>query len=358
MGTTLLIQALVGLLSFVITYVMLSQVIKIANERQIFDQPNERKIHKNQISNLGGVGIFFGITASFLFLKAIGILDFKASYLLAMFLMFLLGLRDDLVPLSPKSKLSFQVITIALMAIEFPFIGALEIGVGYEIAFLLGMLIFSAAYVNAFNLIDGIDGLSGGIGTLILFSFLAVFSLVGAYEMVLVSSLTIGALLGFLNYNLSSTPEKKIFMGDSGTLFIGMMITIFSLEYFSMYTQFVAEGIQHPLLLLACIIGYPVVDLARVSIIRITNGKSPFQADRNHIHHRLLGLGYSHQTSSAILWILSSVVILLGAYFQNHLLVEIILIIGGTLSLLIAIMIYFRIQKNHKRMEQLESISK
>ena len=235
-------------------------------------------------------------------------------------LMFL-GIKDDLMGLAPKKKFMIQILA-ALMVIVltdvriascYGLLGLEELP--YFASVVFSVFVF-LALINAFNLIDGIDGLAGTIGIIVTATFGSFYLLNERYLMVIISFALIGALLGFLRFNLST--GRKIFMGDSGSMFIGFILAYQAISFLEFnatvvtpYTIAVA-----PIMAMA-ILSLPILDTVRVFIVRIAQKKSPFSADRNHIHHRLLALGLSHKKATLTLGIINILVIALAFLIKD-----------------------------------------
>jgi UDP-GlcNAc:undecaprenyl-phosphate GlcNAc-1-phosphate transferase len=216
-------------------------------------------------------------------------------------------LRDDIAPLAPLKKISGQIIA-SLIVIAFCDIrlqgmhglfGIHSLSLPFSILFTLIAMLF---IINAFNLIDGIDGLSSGLGIIASFVFGIVFYVYHDFLMAVLSLALCGALAGFLPYNFN---KAKIFMGDTGTMTTGFILSIFSIHFLeiarypaghSIFSYFYA-----PVVVLAVLI-VPITDMMRVFVIRISKFRSPFSPDRNHIHHRLLSLGFTDAQSALILF--------------------------------------------------------
>ncbi len=243
------------------------------------------------------------------------------SLLGATIILLFLGIKDDLLVLSPKKKLIGQIISSAIIIFLTDvritsFDGLFGIGeLPYLISVLFSLFVFILV-INAFNLIDGIDGLAGAIALIASVSF-GIFALLnGNVLMTLVSFILVGALIGFLRYNLSNT--RKLFLGDSGSMFTGFLLAyqgISFLEYNS--SANVGFGLSNAPILLLVILSYPLLDTLRVFVIRVRNNRSPFSADRNHIHHRLLNLGLRHKHVSMIICTANTLLIGLVLLIQN-----------------------------------------
>ncbi len=268
-------------------------VIKLAISLKIVDHPNERKMHSSVIPRIGGVGIFLGFILTVILFKLIsGSLRFYFPILCGATLIFLLGLLDDVFQIKARYKL------IGLIAIgAFTAIG--HYGLGYSVQFLsipTGGFIYIGVFgipltilwilglTNAMNLIDGLDGLAAGITAIVCITMFINSLIVREFSAAFLYIALAGACLGFLKFNFS---PAKIFMGDCGSLFLGYMFAVISLIGVLKTTTAISLAI--PLLAL----GLPVYDTITSITRRIKAGKPIFYPDRNHLHHRLIGYGFS-----------------------------------------------------------------
>jgi UDP-N-acetylmuramyl pentapeptide phosphotransferase/UDP-N-acetylglucosamine-1-phosphate transferase len=251
-------------------------------------------------------------------------------------ILFAMGLKDDLSGVNSSTKFLIQFIVCAILVV----LGDIRLtsmygvfGI-YDLSYFLSVglsILIILMVVNAFNLIDGIDGLAATTGIIANGAFAALFIYIRQYELAAVSLAMVGAIIGFLKFNI--TPAK-IFMGDTGSLLIGLISAVMAIKF--MQTNNVVNGVSEiysvPALTFAILIG-PIFDTARVFIIRIASGVSPFIADRNHIHHRMLKLGFNHLQTTIILASFNmasiAMVFLLKNYGNTAL---IILIIGGSIA--------------------------
>jgi UDP-N-acetylmuramyl pentapeptide phosphotransferase/UDP-N-acetylglucosamine-1-phosphate transferase len=285
------------LTSFTIAYLGVPPVIRVSSIRGVFDIPDERKIHKNSIPSLGGVAMFAAIFFSILFWTYDINFDYLRWIVLPLFIVFLQGLKDDIVPIHAVKKLVGQLVATGILV----FWGGVRIeslygllGI-YELPLVVSLgltFVAVAGIINSFNLIDGVDGLAGTIGTITTITFGTLFFLSEKYALSIISFTLTGALLGFLVYNFS---PAKIFMGDGGALVIGMVLGILCVRLLG-NDVFLNKVIPlaSPSLALAILI-VPLTDTLRVFTLRIMQGKSPFHPDRNHLHHVLLKLGFNHR---------------------------------------------------------------
>ena len=310
---------IISLLSFFIAYTAIPVVIKIAKAKKLFDIPCERKIHKDPIASLGGIGIFIGLIFSICifipFTQAPWIQYFIASSLI----IFFLGLKDDLILISPMKKFGGQLLATFLIANQnyfkltsaYGFLGITQLHPLVSIVFTFLTIIL---IINAFNLIDGVDGLAGVIGLISTLFFGVVFLMEKDIPFASLAFSMSAALVAFLFYNI--TPAK-IFMGDTGSLLLGLVNAVLAIHFINLETtgntffQFRAA----PAMAFA-VIFIPLIDTIRVSLIRLYHGKSPFSPDQNHLHHILLKRGYSHIKITLILGTCSLLLILFAIIAQ------------------------------------------
>lgn len=306
-------------LSFIISIFAIPAVIRVADEKGLFDVPDSRKLHTKAIASLGGVGIFIGFFLSTLLKISIYDNPEFQYFLAAALLTFFLGIKDDILILSASKKflgqLAAAAIVIHMGGIHIDsmhgFLGITKLApyVSYPLTYITIIVI-----VNAFNLIDGVDGLAGSLGILTTAVFGTYFMMAGpafAAYAGLAFSLT-GALCAFLIFNYH---PAKIFMGDSGSLLLGLVNAILVIKFITVadavngsfpVTSSVAVGFS--------ILLIPLLDTLRVFSVRIVSGRSPFSADRNHIHHLLLDRGLNHSQVTHVCLLMNASFILL-AYF-------------------------------------------
>jgi len=288
---------LTGSVSFIVTFLAIPIVLQIAEEKKLFDVPDERKIHKVPVPSLGGVGIFGGfLLASLLSISAYQNPEFQYLFAAAI-VIFFIGLKDDLIVLSATKKFIGQVIAasilIHLAGIRITsmhgLFGFTEVSEGFSIALSYLTII---VVMNSFNLIDGVDGLAGTLGLLTMLLFGGYFFAVGMSAYSLLAFAMGGSLLAFLIFNHH---PAKIFMGDSGSLMIGLVNAILVIKFITVAdSQSVIFPIQSAVAVGFSILMIPLLDTLRVFSIRIFKGNSPFTPDRNHVHHLLLDRGFKH----------------------------------------------------------------
>ncbi|MES2417983.1 MAG: MraY family glycosyltransferase [Bacteroidota bacterium] len=289
--------AIIGL-AFLLSVAGIPSIIHIALKYRLFDSSDShRKSHRVQISRLGGVAIFCSFTITIL-LFATTVNYQQANFLItSCIILFGLGLKDDLYGVNPSTKFLLQMVVAVILVVLGDFRLSSLYGVFYvwEVNVFWGGL-FSIVLIifvnNAFNLIDGIDGLAGTLGVIATLSFGVFFAIADALPYAFIAFAMAGAIGGFLVYNY--TPAK-IFMGDTGALLIGLVCIILAIKFIELNNM---GEIKNPYFYSApsiavAVLLVPVFDSLRVFFIRILHRKSPFNGDRNHVHHRLQQLGFN-----------------------------------------------------------------
>lgn len=306
--------------SFIISVVAIPTIIKISYLKHLYDVPDDRKVHGRIIPTLGGLAIFAGFTISLSLFAPSGTEFFEYQYLYAaLLLIFFIGLQDDILIISPLKKLLGQIIAavfiVHLGGVQltslYGLFGIENIGHSYgQILTVFTLLVI----MNGFNLIDGINWLSGGVGIIVSSAFGVFFLVNGFLEYAVISSALVGAILGFLWFN--KTPAK-IFMGDTGSLILGVINGVLCIHFIEVNNQATVLSFNSIPIVAFGIMIVPLFDTLRVFIWRMLKGKSPLNPDRNHIHHRLLELGFSHMKSSVIIMSVNLLFIGLIALIHN-----------------------------------------
>jgi UDP-N-acetylmuramyl pentapeptide phosphotransferase/UDP-N-acetylglucosamine-1-phosphate transferase len=297
-----------------ITGVMTFPAIKsVAEAKNLMDTPEERSVHHVRVPNLGGVGIYLSIVVAITMIG--GVLDTKSLFLIlgGITILFFLGLKDDILVLSPKKKFVGQLLAASLLIIFtdtriLGFHGLFGITIMPYIISVLFTLFVYVLVINAFNLIDGIDGLAGSLAFMAVAVFAWLFTFYENVSMVVLGGAVCGAIVPFLFLNFSR--HKKMFLGDTGSMILGFILAVMAVRFINAseggYSYFSNSS---PILVLA-ILFFPLLDTLRIFIIRIfIHKKSPFIADKNHIHHRFLEMGFSHKSTTAIIVILNMLLI-------------------------------------------------
>tara|TARA_R110002049_G_scaffold261136_1_gene437235 strand:+ start:866 stop:1897 length:1032 start_codon:yes stop_codon:yes gene_type:complete len=290
------------------------------------DEPVDRSMHTAKTPTLGGVGMFITFTLTlitagmFLNLTQADLLKLLSLLAATITLMFL-GIKDDLLGLAPKKKFIIQALAATLVIVLtdvriascYGLLGLEELP--YLVSVIFSIFVFLAV-INAYNLIDGIDGLAGTIAIIVSASFGAFYLLNERYLMVAVSFALIGALIGFLRFNLSD--RRRIFMGDCGSMFVGFLLAYQAISFLEFNAKEVTPyTIRVAPIMAMAILSFPILDTVRVFIIRIAQKRSPFSADSNHIHHGMLNMGHSHKKATLILAIINILVIALAFLIKD-----------------------------------------
>lgn len=342
----LLYYVLIVLSAISITLLSIPSVIFIAHERKLYDNLGHlRKLHQPGISRLGGVAIFVSFTITVLFW---GLTDpsLPINYLLtACIMLFAIGIKDDLAGVNHRTKLSIQFMASLMLSIP----GNVRFGNLYGLFGIYELSYFPSLFLsilllmfitNAFNLIDGIDGLAATTGIIVNSTFSVLLISMHQYPLAAVSLSLVGAILGFIKFNL--TPAK-IFMGDTGSLLIGLISAVIALKLLALAHISTEQLSWMPAALgitTAILIG-PISDTLRIFIVRLSQRKSPFLGDRNHIHHRLLKLGLSHLQTTLVLAALNGVIIAFAFLLADYGNGFIILSVGFLLMLFNWALTYF-----------------
>lgn len=354
---------LVFLTSFIVVLYATPALIKVAILKRLIDSPSEeRKIHKRSVPTIGGIIIYAGTLFSFslwynidnlVYSEAIfqSVKEFQLIVACSLILFFV-GVKDDIIGTAPVKKL-FAHIVVALILV---LMGDLRItglhgifgvdDIPYWGSVFLSIFTY-VVVVNAFNLIDGVDGLAAGIGFLASCVFGLWFIFANYYPYAALAFALAGALGGFLIFNFS---PAKIFMGDSGSLIIGMFISVIAFKLIEFPVQNLSGILvfcNKPVITISAL-SYPLLDTLRVFIIRAIKGQSPFAADRNHIHHMLLDCGYSHSKTVIIIYLftlLNVCITFISVYFY----MATLSLLTTVVCSLIFLFIVLRIRNTKKR---------
>ncbi|HKB44102.1 MAG TPA: MraY family glycosyltransferase [Chitinophagaceae bacterium] len=283
--------------SFIITFLAIPVILQIAEQKNLYDIPDERKVHTRPVASLGGVGIFGGFLLACL-LSIQGYINPEFQYFFAAALViFFLGLKDDLMVLSATKKFIGQVIAASILI----HLGGIRLdsmhglfgfdqvpeGFGLALSYLTIIVV-----INSFNLIDGVDGLAASLGILAMLIFGTYFFAIAQQAYALLAFSMAGSLVAFMIFNHH---PAKIFMGDSGSLMIGLVNAILVIKFINVANApLVPVPVPSAVAIGFAVLIVPLLDTLRVFSIRIINGRSPFTPDRNHVHHLLLQRGLSH----------------------------------------------------------------
>jgi len=310
---------LTGSVAFIITFLAIPIVLQIAEEKKLLDLPDQRKIHKVPIPSLGGVGMFGGFLLASLLSISTNLNPEFQYFFAAAVVIFFIGLKDDLVVLSATKKFIGQIIAASIIihlgGIKITsmhgLLGFTEVSEGFSIAISYLTII---VVINSYNLIDGVDGLAGTLGLFTMLIFGSYFFAVDMPAYSLLAFSMAGSLLAFLIFNQH---PAKIFMGDSGSLMIGLVNSILVIKFITVAdSPAVILPVESAVAIGFSILMVPLFDTLRVFGIRIFKGKSPFTPDRNHLHHLLLDRGFRHQSVTAFCVALNVLFVAFAYFFR------------------------------------------
>ena len=301
--------------AFFIALFAVPSIIYIAHLKNILDAPNQRTVHESLIPRLGGLAVFAGLMSA---LMIFGRMDQGVQHLLAgCIILFFIGLKDDLVSVSPFKKFFVQLLATGIVMFMADIritsfqgiLGIQELPIGISYAFTFFVIV---GITNAINLIDGLDGLAGTIILITATTFGIYFLVYGGTAFgnyATVAFCLCGGVLGFLRFNLH---KATIFMGDTGSLVCGFIISVLAIQFIEMRpipgsTPAIALGILF----------VPLFDTLRVSLIRVSKGISPFSPDKNHVHHRIMAMGFK-QFSTVMILALIDVLVIVFVVFCAH----------------------------------------
>jgi len=341
-----MIVALAILISFFIVLFTTPSFIRVAEVKNLFDEPNEgRKLHRQRTPSMGGIMIFAGTLFSFLICfpsEDIGYIKFLIPSILVMFF---IGIKDDIIGTAAVKKLighllvAFIMVLMAEIRITSLY-GIFEIREIPDWASISLSIFTYVVIINAFNLIDGVDGLAGGVGCIAAVAFGIWFLFAGSTVDAIIAFSLAGSLLGFLRYNFY---PANIFMGDSGSLTVGLILCVLAIrmiEFDPMEVPSEMRDISKPIFAMT-VLSYPLLDTLRIFLVRMARGTSPFTADKNHIHHRILRFGLNHAQTVIIIYLFNALLILyavmftdISANFKFLLLAAIVLVVIGGLFII------------------------
>ena len=351
-GTYHLLQFIFYFLGvFMLSYFLIPKIRSKALKLNLKDTPDIRSSHVIPVPTFGGVVFYISYILVLFFAQSLDSNHVSITLIASISILFFTGLLDDFKNLSPKIKFLCQIIGVALLMFQpdfrilslHGFMGIYEIplyvSVGGSMFFLLGL-------INAFNLIDGIDGLTGITGVIVASFYSYLLYNLGYFFYLSLSLATIATLLAFLRFNFSNT--RKIFMGDTGSLVIGLVLGVLTLKLLSVddtaYGSLSFYRAQLPLFLTG-VLFVPLLDTMRVMFLRLTKGVSMFKPDRNHLHHIIVDFGLSHRKASFFIGFVNFIVALIMFFvIQKFNSFQSLFILG--LLFLIAIMILFIMNKN------------
>lgn len=313
--------------AFVVTLITIPPIINLTTKYRLYDVPDARKEHAVPIPTMGGIAIIAGMMTAMLLWFPFSNQVAQLSFFFSIVVLFALGIMDDLKDLSAKYKFIVQIGLAAIMALSGIRITSFAGLFGIQELPLMAQYTFTMLAIvgitNAFNLIDGIDGLAGGLGFMSLTTLGIFLTMTGDINTALIAFALAGGLFAFLYFNFN---PAKIFMGDTGSLVLGFVVAVLSIRLMQV-NVFAANPIvpNMPVFVLGIVL-IPLFDTVRVFAIRTWKGKSPFHADKTHIHHLLTNAGFSHGFAAKLICFLHGFV-LIEVYWLRALQPELILVI-------------------------------
>ncbi|HXD93097.1 MAG TPA: MraY family glycosyltransferase [Bacteroidia bacterium] len=362
-----LVLALVFVTAFIVVLYATPALIKVAILKRLFDEPGNRKIHTRVVPTIGGIIIFAATLFSYSlwfeldFTKIRNMFELSQVYqyirefkliVATMLMLFFVGIKDDIIGTAPIKKLIAHVLAGLILVLVgniriTGLHGIFEVNeIPYWASVFLSLFTYTVV-VNAFNLIDGVDGLAGGVGFIACMAFGTWF--VCANDIILASLAFAlgGSLLGFLVFNFS---PAKIFMGDSGSLTIGLIVCVLSIkliEYPVDKLNGILPYLSKPVFVIAVLI-YPLADTLRVFTMRAIAGVSPFSADRNHLHHRFIDIGFSHRKTVLYVYFFNilTIGISIACYMLNPSVAMIAVVLFAAICMTVLQLVYRLKRKN------------
>ncbi|WP_251623409.1 glycosyltransferase family 4 protein [Odoribacter lunatus] len=368
-----LLPIITFLLAFWATSWIHPKMIKLAFRSDIMDKPNCRKLQKKPVPVLGGLAVFFGLSGGLVCVSLCGNCSYIVLAYVFMALMLYIGTFDDIMQLSSYMRLFIEIACIGVFVLIAGgidnFYGLWHIGrIPYWLEFVI-TIFASVGIINAINLIDGVDGLSSGYCVMASIVFGVFFFLSGDWEMLILAAASIGALVPFFFHNVFGK-SSKMFIGDGGTLVMGIIMAVFVIRILNEHQAVVmfADAGMGLIPFTLAVLSIPVFDTLRVMIARMLKGNSPFHPDKTHLHHLFINEGFSHIGTTFCIISLNTVVILVWwLLYHWGVSVDLQLYVVVLLGLLFTVGLYFgtkilsrsnRMKKFIRRLALLSHISR
>ncbi|WP_276501048.1 glycosyltransferase family 4 protein [Terrimonas pollutisoli] len=323
--------------AFVITLLTIPPIIHLINRYKLYDHPNDRKEHLEPVPTMGGIAIVAGMVTALLLWFPFKHDIRQICFFFSIVTLFGLGIMDDLKDLSAKYKFIIQIALATLIAVSGIRInsfgglfGIYELPLSAQYTFTILAIV---GITNAFNLIDGIDGLAGGLSFMSLVTLGLFLTISGDTSTALIAFALAGGILGFLYFNFN---PARIFMGDTGSLVIGFVIAVLCIQLMRINILLPQPVLSHAPMFVLGLVLIPVFDTIRVFASRIWKGKSPFVADKTHIHHLLTNQGFSHVFAIRVIYFVHAVV-LIEAYLLQSLRPEWTLLLAFTFMIAVTL---------------------
>ena len=315
------------LMAVLLGQIIIPRILVISLRKRLFDQPDSRKVHHRPISRLGGVTFFPVIL---IVMCTIGLLQFyemenitssviseSLCLVAGLMLLYMIGVCDDLIGVRYRRKFEVQILAAAFL----PFAGLSIQNLGglfgwYEISPLVGVpltMLLTVFLINAINLIDGIDGLASGLCMVAITLFGVSFAWHGSWMYALLSFASVGVLVPFFFYNVFGNANRghKIFMGDTGSLTLGFILSVMVVKYVSVMVQESSRLDGAPVVMAFSVLLVPSLDVCRVVLNRFRRRVHPFKPDKSHIHHKFLNMGFTPRRSMILIQLMAVAFIVL-----------------------------------------------
>jgi UDP-GlcNAc:undecaprenyl-phosphate/decaprenyl-phosphate GlcNAc-1-phosphate transferase len=305
-------------MAFVLTLIFIPPVIFMVNRFKLFDRPNARQEHSVPTPTFGGISIFAGMMVALLFWFKFNNHPSTITFFLSMLLLFGVGIMDDLKDLAARYKLVVEAGLASLLAVAgiriTSFGGLFGITELHIVAQYIITVVTIVGISNAFNLIDGIDGLAGGLGFMSLVTLGIFLTISKDLNHAMIAFALAGALLGFLYFNFN---PAKIFMGDTGSLVLGFVIAVLCVQLMKINSIHPVPVVPNIYVFTLGIVMIPVFDTLRVFGTRIWKGRSPFSADKTHIHHLITNKGFTHAFAARTICIFHGFILILVYWMKD-----------------------------------------
>ena len=325
--------------AFIVTLITIPTIISLIKKYKLYDLPGDRKEHATPIPTLGGIAIVAGMMMALFMWFPFNDGPAQLCFFFSIIVLLALGIMDDLKDLSAKYKFLVQLglaIMIALSGIRITsfdgLFGIHELPLAAQYTFTVLAIV---GITNAFNLIDGIDGLAGGLGFMSLLIVGLFLTLNGDTNTALVAFALAGGLFAFLYFNFN---PARIFMGDTGSLVLGFVIAVLCIRLMQVNVFSASPVLPHAPVFVLGLVFIPVFDTLRVFTMRIWKGKSPFVADKTHIHHLITNQGFSHGFAAKLICFIHGF-ILMEVYWLRELREEYTIIILSVIMLFVSLLL-------------------
>lgn len=358
----------VFLISVIVTGVLIPQILLIAFRKQLFDVPDERKIHQGVVPRLGGIAFVPAIFLSIAFVAGVNAMLYNSEVfaqlalepqqlcfgLCTLMIMYLVGMADDLIGVRYRAKFYSQIISGVLIVMSGLFIDDLH---GFfflsqlPLPLAWGLTVFAfVLIVNAVNLIDGIDGLASGLCGIAFLFYGVVFYAIGEMIFSLIAFAALGTLAPFFYYNVFGEAKvgKKIFMGDTGALTTGTVLSILMVKMCMIPKVNIVD--MNPVVLAYSPLIVPCFDVVRVYLHRVKAGRNPFMPDKCHIHHKLLALGIKQRTAMPLILLMSAVFVAFNVALSQFINSTVIMIFDVVIFVLVNMWLTRMIRARERRL--------